>query len=91
MTSLIDNQVADLVVKIRNVRTDDKLIELLGLVKSTGDMSVEDSTLSLLKKLRNTLSEIDPISVTDYMEWTMIQAARVYIHRITEHKRLLVA
>ncbi|HAL94786.1 MAG: hypothetical protein EB025_07640 [Chitinophagaceae bacterium] len=91
MTSLIHNQITDLVVKIRKVRTDDKLIELLDLLKSTGDNNGDGSTISLLKELRNELSKIDPISVTDYMEWTIIQAARVYIHRIMEHKRLLVA
>ena len=91
MTSLIDNQIADLIVKIRKARTDDKLIELLDFFKGTGDKIAEESKFTLLKQLRIELSKIDPISVTDYMEWTMIQAARVYIHRIMEHKRLLVA
>ncbi|MEY3590269.1 MAG: hypothetical protein RL316_28 [Bacteroidota bacterium] len=91
MTSLIDNQIADLIVKIRKARTDDKLIELLDFFKGAGDKIAEESKFTLLKQLRIELSKIDPISVTDYMEWTMIQAARVYIHRIMEHKRLLVA
>lgn len=91
MTSLIDSQIADLIVKIRKARTDDKLVELFDLFKGTGDKKAEESAFSILKELRNELSKIDPISVSDYMEWTMIQAARVYIHRIMEHKRLLVA
>ena len=91
MTSLIDSQIADLIVKIRKARTDDKLIELLDFFKGAGDKIAEESKFTLLKQLRIELSKIDPISVTDYMEWTMIQAARVYIHRIMEHKRLLVA
>ncbi len=91
MTSLIDSQIADLIVKIRKARTDDKLVELLDFFKGAGDKIAEESKFTLLKQLRIELSKIDPISVSDYMEWTMIQAARVYIHRITEHKRLLVA
>jgi hypothetical protein len=91
MTSLIDSQIADLIVKIRKSRTDDKLVELLDFFKGAGDKIAEESKFTLLKQLRIELSKIDPISVTDYMEWTMIQAARVYIHRIMEHKRLLVA
>lgn len=91
MTSLIDSQIADLIVKIRKARTDDKLVELLDFFKGAGDKITEESKFTLLKQLRIELSKIDPISVTDYMEWTMIQAARVYIHRIMEHKRLLVA
>ncbi len=91
MTSLIDSQIADLIVKIRKARTDDKLVELLDFFKGAGDKIAEESKFTLLKQLRIELSKIDPISVTDYMEWTMIQAARVYIHRIMEHKRLLVA
>ncbi|MFM1858141.1 MAG: hypothetical protein RLZ05_1201 [Bacteroidota bacterium] len=91
MDSLMGNQITDLIVKIRKVRTDDKLIEVLNLFKGAGDQNAEESTFSLLKELRNELSKIDPISVSDYMEWTMIQAARVHIHRIMEHKKLLVA
>lgn len=42
-----------------------------------------DVGLFFLSELRAILNQIDPIDVAEAAEWTNIQHARVYLHRLT--------
>jgi hypothetical protein len=45
--------------------------------------SGSEEGLFFLSELRAVLNQIDPIDVAEPAEWTNIQHARVYLHRIT--------
>ena len=79
MSTQLHHQVQDLISRIKTSSSESQLLKLLQKISTEND-------LIFLKELRFHLSQIDPISVGDSKEWTMIQAGRVYLHRIMGQK-----
>lgn len=82
MSTQLQQQVQDLIIKIKSAPSEKSLIDLLRSISIHNDVALSDYQFSFIKDLRVQLSQIDPISIADSSEWNMIQAARVYLHRI---------
>lgn len=83
-----NSPVEEWLLKVRKVRSEDSLLKLLSFSTIVSQLGSTEAAFHFLKELRNELSRIDPIQVVDCMEWTMIQSARVYLHRLIEQRRL---
>lgn len=84
-----NSPIEEWLLKIRKVRSEDSLLKLLSFTTVVSQLGSTEAALHFLKDLRNELSRIDPIQVVDCMEWTMIQSARVYLHRLIEQRHSL--
>jgi hypothetical protein len=88
MLGKINGPIDEWLLQIRKVRSEESLLKLLSFSTVASQHGSTDAALNFLRDLRNELSRIDPIQVVDCMEWTMIQAARVYLHRIIAQRHL---
>ena len=68
---------------IRRASTVHEVSHLLDKHWQEKKKSGADNGLFFLSELRALLNQIDPIDVAQPDEWTNIQHARVYLHRIT--------
>lgn len=84
MPTQLQQQVQDLIMKIKAAPSEKSLLELLQSISVTNNVTSSGYQFSFIKELRVQLSQIDPISVADSSEWNMIQTARVCLHRIME-------
>lgn len=74
----------NIIVSIRKAANELEVSQLLDTCWQENKTKGREERLFFLSELRAALNQIDPIDVAEPSEWTNIQHARVYLHRITE-------